>query len=497
MSNLIRIKRSSATASPASLQEGELAYSYNSDRLFVGNTSNLPIEIGGRWYTDRLNATAGTLTASKALVADANSHMNELRTATLRIGASGAAGYSVSEISNIISAGSSNTQLATAKAVYDYVAGLGASSDLNGLTDVTLTAAANGQIMIYNGVTSQWENKSLSGDITINATGATAIGSGVIVDDDISGSAAIQRTKIANGTANHVVINNGSGTLTSEAQLAVSRGGLGISTIPSNGAIPIGNGTGYVSATITGTANQIGVTNGAGSITLSLPSAVTTPGSLTVTTTLGVTGAATFSNTVTVSSGLTTLANVNASTANVATLNVSGNATVQGDLTVNGTLVTLDVNNLTVEDPLIALARLNTASDTVDIGFFGTYDPTGSQDRYTGLFRDATDGKYKLFANTTVAPTTTVDTAGAGYTTATLVANIESSSVTITGGTITGITDLAVADGGTGLSALTLNGVMFGSSTSAIGFATGTTGQVLTINSSGVPTFSMLDGGSF
>lgn len=56
-------------------------------------------------------------------------------------------------------------------------------------------------------------------------------------------------------------------------------------------------------------------------------------------------------------------------------------------------------------------------------------------------------------------------------------------SVAITGGTITGITDLAVADGGTGSSTLTANAVLLGNGTSALQtVAPGTTGNVLTSN---------------
>ena len=47
-----------------------------------------------------------------------------------------------------------------------------------------------------------------------------------------------------------------------------------------------------------------------------------------------------------------------------------------------------------VEDPLISLASGNNSSDAVDIGFYGLYDTTGSQDLYAGLFRDATDDKF-------------------------------------------------------------------------------------------------------
>ncbi len=48
-----------------------------------------------------------------------------------------------------------------------------------------------------------------------------------IVNADVSASAAIGRAKLASGSANYVLINNGSGVMTEEAQLAVSRGGTG------------------------------------------------------------------------------------------------------------------------------------------------------------------------------------------------------------------------------------------------------------------------------
>jgi hypothetical protein len=56
-------------------------------------------------------------------------------------------------------------------------------------------------------------------------------------------------------------------------------------------------------------------------------------------------------------------------------------------------------------------------------------------------------------------------------------------NVAITGGTITGITDLTVADGGTGRSTLTLNSVLLGNGTSAVNtIEPGTTGNVLVSN---------------
>jgi len=63
------------------------------------------------------------------------------------------------------------------------------------------------------------------------------------------------------------------------------------------------------------------------------------------------------------------------------------------------------------------------------------------------------------------------------------IATQASSSVTITGGSITGITDLAVADGGTGASSFTANNVLLGNGTSAFQVVDpGTSGNVLTSN---------------
>lgn len=67
-------------------------------------------------------------------------------------------------------------------------------------------------------------------------------------------------------------------------------------------------------------------------------------------------------------------------------------------------------------------------------------------------------------------------------------------AVAITGGSITGITDLVVADGGTGASTFTDGGVLIGNGTGAVQVTTaGTSGQVLTSNGAGVdPTFQTL-----
>lgn len=112
---------------------------------------------------------------------------------------------------------------------------------------------------------------------------------------------------------------------------------------------------------------------------------------------------------------------------------IGNNLVVTGTLTVNGSSTTVESTTLTVEDPLIKLAKDNNSSDSLDIGFYGLYDTSGSQDLYAGLFRDASDGgKFKLFQSLQAEPSTTVNTSGTGYATGTLVASLEGNASTAT-----------------------------------------------------------------
>ena len=86
MAQTIKIKRSTTTAVPSSLTAGELAYSDNSDKLFIGAPADSAVvAIGGKVYVDMLDHTAGDLTASSAIVVDADSKINKLKTGDIRI----------------------------------------------------------------------------------------------------------------------------------------------------------------------------------------------------------------------------------------------------------------------------------------------------------------------------------------------------------------------------------------------------------------------------
>lgn len=256
------------------------------------------------------------------------------------------------------------------------------------------------------------------------------------------------------------------GRLTSASNVAIAIPASALTT-----SVALGSGTSgdYVANLIAG--SGIGITNGTGEA--SQPTL----------TNLGVTSIQGTSNQITASA-----ANASVTLSLPSSLTAPGDLTVSGNLVVNGTTTTINTVQLSVNDPLVRFGDENPA-DSLDIGFFGTYVSSGI--KFAGLFRDASDsGIFKLFKDLSTDPTTNVIDTSA-YTIATLVTNI-------TGGTVSGLTaNIAVGDGGTGRGTLTNNAVLFGQGSSAVGLASGSAYQVLQLNSSGVPVFAGLDGGSY
>jgi hypothetical protein len=87
---VIVTKYSLATGSPATdaLNVGEQAYSFSSDKLFIGETSGSDVVarvIGGQVYTDMLDHTAGTLTASSAIITGADNKISALNVDNLTL----------------------------------------------------------------------------------------------------------------------------------------------------------------------------------------------------------------------------------------------------------------------------------------------------------------------------------------------------------------------------------------------------------------------------
>lgn len=121
----------------------------------------------------------------------------------------------------------------------------------------------------------------------ISAHDHTGGGKGLQISTNALASNAVTDPKIrltnagwlrARNAANSADVNllrlNSSNIFELASPLPFASGGLGVSSTPGNGQIPIGTGSGYNVATITGTSNQLIVTNSSGAIVLSLPQSI-------------------------------------------------------------------------------------------------------------------------------------------------------------------------------------------------------------------------------
>ena len=464
MSTTIQIKRSTGSAAPGAsdLVEGELAYAEDrsgdgaSAKLYISSidsgSSEVIQAIGGKYYTDLLDGATNANTASKLVKRDASGNFNggTITGSTLTDGTASIASGAITGATNITASGTVQ---------------FGSISD----GTITATAFVDEDNMSSNSATLIPTQQSVKAyvDAQVTASDLDAAGDSGTIDIDLDS----ETFTIAGGTGITTAASGTTITATLD-DTAVSAGSYGSTT-----AVPV----------ITVDAQ--------GRITAASTSAIST--SYTLAADSGsndsVAGGETITFSGTANEIETTVSN------NEITIGLPNNVTISGNLTVSGTTTTVDSTTLSVADPLISLATGNNSSDAVDIGLYGLYDTSGSTDLYSGLFRDANDsGKWKLFKDLQAAPGTTVNTSGTGYAVATLVANLESSSVSITGGTITGITDLVVADGGTGAGTFTSKGILYGNGTGALQVtAAGSEGQVLQAGSGGTPEFGGIDGGTY
>ena len=95
--------------------------------------------------------------------------------------------------------------------------------------------------------------------------------------------------------------------------------------------------------------------------------------------------------------------------------------TVNGNLTVEGTTTTINATELSIDDNMIYLNDGSTVTNP-DLGWAGNYnDGTYA---HAGMFRDATDGRFKAFDSYTPEPGQSIDTAHASFNLAPLQAEI-------------------------------------------------------------------------
>ena len=77
MAVTLQIKRSTGSSAPGTLADGELAYTKGDNKFYIGDGSSVRL-IGGKAFNDLIDHTAGTLTASSALIVDSNKAIDDL-----------------------------------------------------------------------------------------------------------------------------------------------------------------------------------------------------------------------------------------------------------------------------------------------------------------------------------------------------------------------------------------------------------------------------------
>lgn len=542
MANLTRIKiltTGVTTTAPTNLKTGELAYSYvagtqanNGDRLYIGTGSEIEgvassVDlIGGKYFVELLDHVHGVSTASSAVILDANKHLSDIAIGSLQLGSSGGTGQSVDEITidNTL-ASATNSQIPSALAVKTYVDNTVTAQDLDIAGD-----SGTGAVDLDS------QSLSITGDTGITTT---ASGQGVSIDLD---DTAVTPGSYGSATAIPTFTVDQQGRLTAAGSVNVATT-LSISDGTNTDGVSLLTDT----LTFTDTTNETTVVVSDNQVTIGLPDDVTIGNDLTVTTnasvggTLGVTGAATVGGTLGVT-GTSTLADVDAQAVTATTfdatgaatiggsLDVTGDVLVDGNLTVNGTQTIINSTVVSVDDAVFKLAgdTVPTANDGLDkgiefnwfgadanLGFFGFDNSTG---KFTfipdasdisgvisgtpgdvvfgdGEFTGVTAGNVQVGITgdneiDTSSGNLTIDSAGGTVTV--------DDNLTVTG-TVSLSNDLAVTHGGTGVSSFTGNGVFVANSGgTALAFVTGTEGQLLQFNGSGVPFASAtIDGGTY
>lgn len=465
----IQIKRSTGGDVPGSnLAAGELAYAFGTsgtgpNTLFIGSgTANLVV--GGKKFTDMLDHTIGTLTASSAIITDANSKIDTLKlkgadnstpgnivlddndgtaATTLRSTATLSGNITVTlpaatgtlvgtgdtgSVTNGMLAGSiADSKLSTISTAGKVDIGAleidGASEMGAALADADLFIVddgANGteKSMLASRLPTYVFSK-VSGDITIASNGTAAIGSGVIIDADVKSDAAIALSKLGTTTASRALVTSGTGAITAsavtDAEISILDGGTSASTVTVEDADRVVLNDG-------GTMKQVAVTSLAAyfddEITAMpnlVTTAATTVGALdsgSITSGFGSidTGSSTITTTGAITGGSLVADNITVDSNTISSTNSNGN-------------IVLDPNGVGTVD--MSSARITSVAD-----------PTGAQDAATKAYVDAVKTGLDVKDSVSVATTADLSTFtynnGAGTLTAPSVGQTTIDGVTIT-----------------------------------------------------------------
>ncbi len=169
MASIIKIKRSDTTAIPASLANGEFAYTTNGQILYIG--ANGAIEaIGGK-------RVPGVLTANQALVTNSTNMIDVLRVGNSTVNAV-VNSLSITLSNSTVTFSVTKPSAAQVSSADYYLASDGTwkqvspgapSTTLNDLTDVTISSASNNDLLIFDATAGEWENHAFGNGFAFSA----------------------------------------------------------------------------------------------------------------------------------------------------------------------------------------------------------------------------------------------------------------------------------------------------------------------------------------
>jgi len=336
MSTIIRIKRSTTAGDPSTLADGELAYSAadsgavsGGGRLYIGIGTETAgdaashLVIGGQYFTDKLDHAPGTLTASSALIVDADKKIDILNVDNLTLNG------------NTLS-----------------------STDLNG--NIVLSPNGTGNVSISNKKLTDVATPTLATD-AVNKAYVDSLTSQEAIEDF---AGAVVAAGVQNGLtvtyddANNAVnfdVNDPTITIAGDVAGSATMTDLGDVTITvaqQANSVDLGTHTtgNYVESLVGGTGVTVGAAGEGATPTIAIGQDVSTTANV-------------IFNDVTVNGAL------NSDDITAATMTASGNVVVQGNLTVNGTTTTVNSNTVDIGDSIILLNSNEAGTPSLNGGF--------------------------------------------------------------------------------------------------------------------------------
>jgi cytoskeletal protein CcmA (bactofilin family) len=266
--NIIKIKRTTGTTAPSSLNAGELAFSGGTgtagnmgQRLFIGDpaNSNAVTVIGGNYFSNLMDHAHGTTTASSVLIVDANKSTSELRTAALYLGVSGS--------DTLV------TSTAAELNILDGVTSTAAEINLLDGSTVGTVVASKAVVVDGNKDVTGFRNVTLTGELaaaTLDVSGNIDIDGVTNLDNtDIDGSLTVDGAVDINATTFDI-----DATDDIDIDTTDTTGGIAIGTATSGVPISIGHTTSETTIndnlTVTGDLTVAGTTTTVNSTTVSI-----------------------------------------------------------------------------------------------------------------------------------------------------------------------------------------------------------------------------------